>query len=141
MTNIVDLERYPLDRLNSPAGQALVTRCQAMLERDGTFNLDGLIHPESLGQIVEELLPVIESSAFTHRRRHNVYFLPQVEGLDSGHPAVTELETANHTVCADQIPDSALVSSTDGRHWQNFWQPLCKKQRFIPWMIHSRVST
>ena len=109
MTNIVDLERYPLDQLHSPADQVLVARGQAMLERDRTFNLDGLIRPESLGQIKEELLPIIESSAFTHRRRHNVYFLPQVEGMEPGHPAVTGLETANHTVCADQIMDSALV--------------------------------
>ena len=109
MTDVVDLERYPLDRLHSPAGQALIARCQATLERDGTFNLDGLIRPESLGQMVEEVRPAVESSAFTHRRRHNVYFLPQVEGLEPGHPALTELETANHTVCADQIMDSALV--------------------------------
>jgi len=109
MTDVVDLERYPLDRLHSPAGQALIARCQATLERDGTFNLDGLIRPECLGQMVEEVRPAVEFSAFTHRRRHNVYFLAQVEGLEPGHPALTELETANHTVCADQITDSALV--------------------------------
>ena len=130
MTDNVDLERYPLNQFHSPAGQALVARCQAMLERDGTFNLDGLIHPESLGQIKEELLPIIESSAFTHRRRHNLYFLPQVEGLEPGQPAVTELETAN-----------SWSGFADGRHWPTSWQLLCKKQRFIPWMIHSHVST
>ncbi len=108
MTDIVDLERYPLDRLHTPAGEALIARCQATLEKEGTFNLDGLIHPESLDSVVAAARPALESSAFTHRRRHNVYFLPQVEELDPGHPALTEFETANHTVCADQIPDSAL---------------------------------
>ena len=123
MADVVDLERYPLDRLHSSAGQALIARCQATLERDGTFNLDGLIGPESLGQMVEEVRPAVESNAFTHRRRHNVYFLPEVEGLDPGDPALTELETANHTVCADQIMDSALV-----RLYR--WPPLADDREF-----------
>ena len=109
MTDIVDLGRYPLDRLESAQGQTLVSRCQKALALDGMFNLAGLIRPEMLEQMVLELKPVIESSAFTHRRRHNVYFLPEVEGLDPDHPALQEFETVNHTICADQIPDSALV--------------------------------
>jgi len=110
MTDIVDLDRYPLDRLESVEGQVLIKDCQKALDRDGMFNLAGLIRTNALEQIVRELEPVIASSAFTHRRRHNVYFLPEVEGLKPEHPALTEFETANHTVCADQIPESPLVN-------------------------------
>jgi len=109
MTDIVDLDRYPLDRLDSAEGQALIKDCQKALDRDGMFNLAGLLRTDTLEQIVRELKPVIASSAFTHRRRHNAYFLPEVEGLEPEHPALMELETTNHTVCADQIPESALV--------------------------------
>ena len=110
MTDTVDLDRYPLDRLESVEGQVLIKDCQKALDRDGMFNLAGLIRTNALEQIVRELEPVIASSAFTHRRRHNVYFLPEVEGLKPEHPALTEFETANHTVCADQIPESPLVN-------------------------------
>ena len=109
MTDIVDLDRYSLDKLESAEGQALIKDCQKALSRDGMFNLPGLIRPRMLEQMVDEVLPIIKSSSFTHRRRHNVYFLPEIEGLDPEHPALTEFETANHTVCADQIPDSALI--------------------------------
>ena len=109
MTDIVDLDRYPLNKLESLEGQGLIHDCQKALSRDGTFNLPGLIRPKMLEQMVNKILPVIQSSSFTHRRRHNVYFLPDIEGLEPEHPALTEFETANHTVCADQIPDSALI--------------------------------
>ena len=109
MTDIVDLNRYPLNKLEILEGQALIHDCQKALSRDGTFNLPGLIRPKMLEQMVNKILPVIQSSSFTHRRRHNVYFLPDIEGLEPEHPALTEFETANHTVCADQIPDSVLI--------------------------------
>lgn len=132
MTDAVDRERYPLDRLDSAAGQALIARCQATLDKEGTFSLDGLIRPESLGQMVEEVRPAVESSAFTHRRRHNVYFLPQVEGLEPEHPALTELETANHTVCADQISDSALVQLYRWPPLANFLAAVMQKASLYP---------
>ena len=109
MTDIVDLNRYPLNKLEILEGQALIHDCQKALSRDGTFNLPGLIRPKMLEQMVNKILPVIQSSSFMHRRRHNVYFLPDVKGLEPEPPAPTEFETANHTVCADQIPDSALI--------------------------------
>tara|TARA_Y100001934_G_scaffold247693_1_gene307665 strand:+ start:1128 stop:1955 length:828 start_codon:yes stop_codon:yes gene_type:complete len=109
MTDIIDLGRYPLDKLESVEGRALINDCQRALSRDGMFNLPGLIQPKMLRQMVNEVLPVTQSSGFTHQRRHNVYFLPEIEGLEPEHPALTEFETANQTVCADQIPDSALI--------------------------------
>ena len=81
MTDIVDLDRYSLDKLEGAKGQALIKDCQKALSRDGMFNLPGLIQPKMLEQMVNKILPVIQSSSFTHRRRNNVYFLPEIEGL------------------------------------------------------------
>ena len=109
MHKLIDLERYPLDRLDSDAGKALVARCRADLVRDGLFNLEGLMRPQVIAELLRELKPLFATAAFTHRRRHNIYFLPQVEGLPADHPALRELETANHTVCADLFPGNALM--------------------------------
>ena len=39
MEQLIDLERYPLDRLDSADGQALVEKCIADLEARGMFTL------------------------------------------------------------------------------------------------------
>lgn len=107
MEQELDLERFPLDRLASPEGQALVAKCRRGLEARGLFNLEGLVRAEALADCVGEVLPVFESAAFTHKRSHNIYF---DDGLrePAGHPALGRVETVNRTVCADQIPDSLL---------------------------------
>ena len=109
MREIIDLNRYPLDRIDSPDGQALVKRCRDDLVRDGMFNLNGLLRPEAIEKVVAEVAPLFESGAFTHRRKHNIYFLPEVPGLASDHAALQQFETINHTICSDQIPTSALI--------------------------------
>lgn len=112
-----DLQRYPLDVLAGLRGQALVAQCRAELAAQGMFNLDGLVRPAALAQCVAEVKPVLDHAAFTHKRRHNIYFLKDVPGLPAGHPALAEFETVNHTVCADQITDSLVCRIYE-------WPPL-----------------
>lgn len=109
MHEIIDLEHYPLDRIDSPEGRELVSRCRDDLERDGMFNLAGLMLPEALVKVVSQVTPLFESGAFTHCRKHNIYFLPEVADLPADHPALQQFETINHTICSDQIPTSALI--------------------------------
>ncbi len=109
MHEVLDLERYPLDRSDSPQGRELVARCRDDLARDGLFNLVGLMLPEAIEKVVAQAIPLFESDAFAHSRKHNIYFLPEVPGLPSDHPALQEFETVNHTICSDQIPTSALI--------------------------------
>jgi hypothetical protein len=42
---ILDLERHPLDGLDSPSLQSLIADCQAGLSERGMFNLAGLVRP------------------------------------------------------------------------------------------------
>jgi|GEM_PF-4884094 len=43
MHNLIDLARYPLDRLDSSDGKKLVAECIAALERKGMFTLKGFV--------------------------------------------------------------------------------------------------
>jgi len=108
MEQLLDLDRYPLDNLQSARGQDLVAACRSDLAVRGLFNLEGFIRPRALEKCVAELTPVVEDHAFTHRRGHNIYFDDDITGLDPGHPALTRFETINHTICADQFPASIL---------------------------------
>ena len=74
MRHILDLDRYPLDQPGTQAWQGLVDTCRGALARDGMFNLEGFVRAEALEQAIAELRPVIDTLAFTHRRRHNLYF-------------------------------------------------------------------
>jgi hypothetical protein len=109
MHDILDLDRYPLGRLDSPEGRALVARCRADLAALGMFNLDRLLRPGAIARAVAEVKPVLERDSFTHRRSHNIYFRNDLPGLAPEHPALRLCETVNHTICADQIPGTVLM--------------------------------
>ena len=109
MQTLIDLSRYPLDQPDTSAWRTLVADCQARLARYGLFNLPGFLLVDAVTTAVDEVRPLLANDAFIHARRHNIYFSPSVDGLPPNHPALTEFETSNRTVCADQIHGSALV--------------------------------
>jgi hypothetical protein len=104
--DILDLDRFPLDKPGSPEWQALVQRCRADLDAAGMFNLEGFVRPAAIDRALSEIKPVMDTLSFTHRRSHNIYFKNEIAGLPADHPALRRVETINHTVCCDQIPDS-----------------------------------
>ena len=103
MQHLLDLDRYPLDRPESPAYAALVARAQADLKADGMFNLPGFMRPKALAQAVDALIPRFDADSFTHARKHNIYFRKSIPELPADHPALIEVETINRTLCGDQI--------------------------------------
>jgi hypothetical protein len=109
MHDIIDLDRYPLDKAGSAGTRALAARCQANLAAHGMFNLDGLLRPGAVTRAVAEVKPLLDSASFTHRRSHNIYFRKELPGLAPDHPALRLCETVNHTICADQIPATVLM--------------------------------
>jgi len=104
--DILDLERFPLDKPGSPEWQALIQRCRADLDNAGMFNLEGFVRPAAVDRALNEIKPVMDTLSFTHRRSHNIYFKKEITGLPADHPALRRVETINHTVCSDQIPAS-----------------------------------
>jgi hypothetical protein len=113
----LDLERYPLDQPGSDRYEALVARCRGELERDGMFNLEGLVRPDTIRAAAAELAGMATSSSYTHARNHNVYFLDRVEGLGESHPALKKFQTINHTLCDDQLTHTFI-------HRLYEWEPL-----------------
>src|SRR5688572_6396348 len=117
MRHFLDLELYPIDRPDSQAARILVAQCRAELDANGMFNLEGLVRADVIERCAAELRSLLDCQSYTHKRRHNVYFLRNVAGLPPDHPALREVETVNHTLCADQIEDTIV-----GRIYR--WGPL-----------------
>lgn len=103
MRSFLDLDTYPLERLTSAEGIALIARCKAALAADGMFTLEGFLRPGAVSKAVAEVTPTLANDAFTHARTHNIYFKPDIPGLAPDHPALRMCETVNHTICADQM--------------------------------------
>lgn len=110
MNDIIDLDRYPLDREGSPEWEELVAKSKAELATEGMFNLEGFLKPGVAEKAVAEVRPVMDASSHEHRRSHNIYFKPSIPELDPEHPALRKVETISHTVCADQLPGSTVIA-------------------------------
>ena len=115
--DLLDLDRHPLDRLDSPEGEQLIDRCKADMAANGMFNLEGLVKPGAIATALSELDPLIESSSYRHARRHNIYFKKDNPGLAPDHPALRQFETVNYTLCADQLAGTVVARIYE-------WQPL-----------------
>ncbi len=107
--DLIDFERYPLNHLGGDSCRGTVDRCRRDLARDGMFNLEGLLRNGVADGIAAELRPVMDGSSFLHRRRHNIYFDPDLRGVAANHPVRTEFETVNRTICADQMTGSPIT--------------------------------
>ncbi|MEI9405420.1 2OG-Fe(II) oxygenase [Mesorhizobium argentiipisi] len=107
--NILDLDRYPLNREGSAEWQQLVGESKAALAANGMFNLEGFLRPGIAEKAVAEIRPVMDTRSHVHKRMHNIYFKPSIPELSPDHPALRKVETISHTVCADQIPGSIVL--------------------------------
>ena len=125
--DILNLDRYPLDQPGGQEWTNLVQTCQAALDRDGLFNLPDLLRPAAIHHAVAELKPILASQAFTHARRHNIYFRRNIDGLDPDHPALKEFETSNRTICADQIADALVMQLYEWPPFANFLAAVMRK--------------
>jgi hypothetical protein len=108
--DIVDLERYPLHRGDSSEWRALVELCRSQLDASGMYELPDFVRSEMLASTVSALVPIMATASFEQRRRHNIYFVDRVEGLAADHPALATIETVNHTLCADQLGHTAIMT-------------------------------
>lgn len=121
MDELIDLDRYPLDRPETREWRALMSECRERLAQDGLFNLPGLMREKAIAGAVSDLLPEIETAAFAHEREHNIYFQDSLPGLPDDHPALAKFRTSNRTICADQMGQSAVIRLYE---WPQFAQFL-----------------
>lgn len=108
MKELLDFDRYPIDRPGSADYARLVLECRRQLHSQGMFNLEGFVRASAIERAVAELQPLTGPHSFTHQRRHNVYFESTLTGLPHEHAALAEVDTINHTLCDDQIRHTVI---------------------------------
>ncbi len=132
MEHLLDLDRYSLHDLASVSGRMLIETCRRDLAERGMFSLEGFLRPHAVARCVTEIRPLIDGAAFTHRRRHNIYFKDDIAGLAPDHPALRRFETVNHTICADQMPNNLICRLYEWPPLIDFLAAVMDKQRLHP---------
>lgn len=103
---LVDLERYPIHRLDTFEGEALVAYCREAFERTGVLALKGFLKPEATALLAAEARS-LEGAAHHYATDHTVYFSPPEMDRPEGHPLRTLVRTDKGNVPYDMIPRSA----------------------------------
>jgi hypothetical protein len=120
IADILDLERYPLDRLDSPKGRLLLESCRAALRFEGACQLPGLLKEEAVEQLVAEALGK-RDQAYRTDSTHNVYFEAVDESLPADDPATLLQRSSKKAVAWDLIEkDSPLRIAYEWEGLTNF---------------------
>ena len=107
-SDLVDLDRYPLDRSGSISLRELVTDCRNQLATRGVAILPGLIRPDAVERMAAETEAVIDRTYFCDSR-HNAYLKAPDLDLSADHPRNRDLATQVGSIAWDLIePQAAL---------------------------------
>jgi hypothetical protein len=115
--SLVDLERYPLDRLESPAGRDLVARCREALAEEALCLLPGFLKPAGIAAMCPEVQS-LAPQAYRGEYRRQAYSWRDPSAFPEDHPrAMPHLERKG-VVTYDMVPaDSAIRALYE-------WDPL-----------------
>lgn len=106
--DLLNLQRYPLAALDSPAGRDLVEAVRRIWQRDGSFSLDGFLRPAAVDRAVAEIEPLMRRDAFHHESRHNIYFSDEEPFPPALGAGASRLTTSNYTLTGDQLAGSVV---------------------------------
>lgn len=105
---LVDIDRYPIDDLNSDAGRALVERCRADLAASGACQLEGFLRGTAVERLVHEA-DLLSDQGFVNEAIHNVYFEDVDEALPEDDPRRIMQRASQSTIAYDMIPADAGI--------------------------------
>lgn len=125
MTSPINLAAYPLGDAAKCA--PLLSEAKAVLQRDGMVTLDDFMTPEAVAETLQIAKPAFETASFEHKREHNIYFQPKIDGIAPDHPALATLKTANRTLCADQLAATPLMALYEDPAFVSFLANLMGK--------------
>lgn len=104
--SLVDLHRYPLLELDSPAGAAVVAAARRQLAAGGAAALDGFVSSAGLAALLAEAR-ALAPLAYPSRGEGPAYLDGTADGLPEGHPRRWRGRYQVGVVAYDQFPESS----------------------------------
>ena len=100
LSDLVDLDRYPVDRPDSEDYSSLIGRARQELADDGICVLEGFVRPDAIDRILPQL-DAVEEFAFHALKHHNVYLRSDDPQFDEDHPRNAKQTTTSATLGYD----------------------------------------
>jgi hypothetical protein len=106
---IVDLDRYPIDRLETAPGTALVAAAREALRAVGACDLPGFLRPEAITAAVASALSV-RAKAYRTEQTHDIEFSGlSPDSLAADDPRRTRIRSGKEGTALDDIPGDSPV--------------------------------
>lgn len=99
----VDLDRYPLEDLDSAAARALTRDCTRQLGNTGSCVLEGFVQPSEVERMCAESAQLVDAG-FHNTLTGNAYLDRPADDLPTDHPRRRTETTALSAVAYDRIP-------------------------------------
>jgi hypothetical protein len=117
VSDLVDLDRYPLHATGSPALRELIVGCRAQLATRGVATVPSLVRPEAVARMAAETEAVIDRTFYCDNR-HNAYLKAPDPSLPAAHPRNRDHATQVGSIAWDLIEPSASLRRL------YLWDPL-----------------
>ncbi|CAN5133799.1 hypothetical protein BH20ACT3_BH20ACT3_17480 [soil metagenome] len=132
LTDLVDADRYPVDRPHDPMLRSVIGSARADLARTGCALLEGFVRADAhdtLRAETAELAPLAHTSA----KHITAYSDAGVNDWPADHPRRRLLTMTNGFVTKDQIPDDTLVQRLyRSRDFERLIAACLSKERIFP---------
>ena len=106
--DLIDLDRYPITRISSPAGKELLAEGRAKLSRNGVCLLPQFITPAAVARMAAEVDDVVEQ-AYYCADTHNPYLERDDARFPIDHPRRRHQHPNLGAVACDLIPAAATL--------------------------------
>jgi hypothetical protein len=131
--DLIDLARYPIDRLADQPGRRLVADCRRRFGGDGALALSGFVRADAVAGMRDEAL-ALAPLAHPGEKRHNVYLIDRDLQYPDEHPRNRVQSTQISTVADDLIPrDSRLQALYDWPPLRSFLAAVLEKPALHPY--------
>jgi len=125
LESIVDLDRYPIHRLDSSIRSELVAETRAQMDAIGCYRIGDFIRPDAVAEMLVEA-ESLHDQTFWAEQRHNPYASKPDPALPSDHPQNFFQDRKSGFINSDLLPVTSLLnqiySSTVMTHF--IWESL-----------------
>ena len=134
LDEIIDLDRYPIHRLDSTARSDLIRDTREQMDAVGCCRISDFVRPEAIATMLAEATSLLEQT-FWAEQRHNPYASPPDPELPTGHPRNVLQERMSGFINSDLLPVDSLLNTIYGSNVMTHfvWECLGASRPIYQW--------
>ncbi len=122
---IIDLDRYPIDKPDDPRYHELLEQGRRSLAEQALFTMPQFVRPENVVPMAEQLNQLVPQSVRYDRPRNAYDYATAESNWPENHPRRLMHPCAYNQILNYQIPNDALIREI------YYWQPLTEFLRLL----------